>query len=297
MPIVTLTSDWNRNDWYLPRLKGRLYGYFRDLKTRRMQTVSGESVPAGSPTGSPAEGRGTVPDEDCTVVDISHSVRPFDVAGACFILRNCYRDFPEGTIHLLAVECEPSPGKPMVIVPADGQYVVGIDDGRFSLLFDPLPDRAYRLPAPGTFSTFMAAEQFADAVGVIVENAFEYRTEPCVPAGSGAERPAIMSDRILGRVIYIDSYGNAVTNIPREAFSRLYAGRAAACGREPALEICVQGPYLKLHSVCRRYSDVACGSDVAVFNSLGLLELAVNGGNFAQVENIDTTAEVTVRFG
>ena len=60
--------------------------------------------------------------------------------------------------------------------------------------------------------------------------------------------------------------------------------------------IYVQGPYLKLESISEGYWDVEPGEEVAFFNSLELLELAINSGNFAAVEGIDTTAEVLIKF-
>lgn len=285
MPIVTITSDWNKNDWYLPKLKGSIYSYFHDL-----QAKEGVLLADGDQAGA-HPGRCEI-----TVTDITHSVRPFDVAEACFILRNCYRDFPEGTIHLLAVDSEPSPEKPMAIVSSAGRYVVGINDGRFSLLFDKLPPLGFKLLPPDGFSTFAALEQFTEAVGIIMENTFGDKTVPCTLAGAGMERPVVMEDRILGRVIYIDSYGNAVTNISREIFAKHYTARTDSSQEKPDFVIYVSGPYLKFRSVSRVYSDVPCGSELALFNSLGLLEIAVNNGNFSRVENIDTTAEVMIKF-
>lgn len=266
MYIITIISDWLHCDYYLPKLMGGLYSLSNEVR----------------------------------MVDLSHSSAPFNIPQACFVLKNSYKNFPEGSVHLLAVNSEPEQETPMVVVQYDGHWFVGPNDGRFSLLLDygkdVPPAAAYVLPLPGLFSTFMACGLFIKAVALITENKVEQELERVPLKMVGNDVPVIMEDRIVGRVVYIDSYGNAITNISRETFARGYINWKANNEHDPDFIIYVQGPYLKITTIHDCYTDVQNGCTVALFNSVGLLELAIHNGNFAQVENIDTTAEVMIKF-
>ncbi|MPM95371.1 hypothetical protein SDC9_142525 [bioreactor metagenome] len=95
-------------------------------------------------------------------------------------------------------------------------------------------------------------------------------------------------DSITGRVVYIDSFGNAVTNIDKSLFDRVHRARNYT--------IYIQGPYSKIRYISSGYSSHYPGQIFALFNSLGLLELGVYQGNIATLENINTATEIKIRF-
>lgn len=265
MNIITVTSDWCEHDYYLPVLMGKICCLLPDSK----------------------------------VVNLTNSVKAFNIPQACFILRHSYKNFPTGTIHLLAVNSEPSAANPMVAVKYNGHWFVFPDDGRFALLADPVQGelpKAYKLPQGEEDSTFRAGGLFARAAARITEGRIEAEGEAYLLKPGGQDIPAVLEDRIIGRVVYIDSYGNAITNISKETFARGYITWKGSHEEDPDFVIYVQGPYLKLYNIYNTYGDVQNGGTVAFFNSAGLLELAINSGNFAQVEGIDTTAEVMIKF-
>lgn len=266
MNIITVTSDWSECDYYLPRLTGELYSVLPEAK----------------------------------VVNITHTVHAFNIPEACFLLKNSYGSFPSGTIHLIAVNSEPAPDRPMVLVKYNGHWFVFPDDGRFALLLEPdrfpAPAEVYRLPLPDKPSTFSACGLFVKAADLIAGQKIVSGAEPHRLKLAGCDIPSVTGDRIVGRVVYIDSYGNAITNISREIFARGYINWKANVEHDPGFVIYVQGPYLKICNIYTDYNQVHSGGTVALFNSAGLLELAINNGNFAKVENIDTTAEITIKF-
>ena len=136
MAVVTIISDWNRNDYYLAALKGRILSHCPDT----------------------------------TIVDITHQVSSFNSAQAAFILRNCYRNYPEGTIHLICVNTESSPEKPHVVDPVHSkQYFIGCDNGFFGLLLDEDPEEIMVLKKnpdhPGSFAELYG---FADCACNII---------------------------------------------------------------------------------------------------------------------------------
>lgn len=254
MNVITITSDWSKSDYYLPVLKGKLLSS----------------------------------DVSSVIVDISNSISPLDVLQSMFVLKNSYAHFPKGSIHLICVDCEPSEDEPIVIAEHDGHFFVGKNDGRFVHLFDEMPPVAYALRLPAEFSSFMAADQFASAVKIIEENSFVRDTDKCELKTEVLLRPVCMEDSIIGRVIYIDSYGNGIVNISKKLFEQMRRNRD--------FEILVQGPYAKIPTISKTYSSVDQGEMVAFFNSLGLLEVAINKGDIASMEDLQTSSEITVRF-
>ncbi|MEN6618936.1 MAG: SAM-dependent chlorinase/fluorinase [Rikenellaceae bacterium] len=254
MTIVTITSDWNKGDYYLGALKGKLISMSKDIQ----------------------------------LVEIANSIPAFDVLQEIFILKNSYNYFPKGSIHLLGVMSEPSPGVPMVVVFADNHYFIGVNDGRFSLLFDSLPAIAFAIEQDKYFSNFSALDLFVRGVESVIDNSFELNTFATNIKKEITTKVVYNEDSVTGRVVYIDSFGNAVTNIERKIFNKLHRGRD--------FTIFVQGPYTKINTISHSYSQHLPGEILALFNSLGLLEIAVNQGNIAMLENLNTASEIRIKF-
>lgn len=268
MPLITITSDWNKNDCYLPVLKGRLHSLCGKIG------------------------------EACQTVDVSNSVKPFDLFEACFILKHSFLSFPQGTIHIIAVGESPLSSGKITVAKAMGHYFIGVDDGKFQLLFNhPENVEAYSAVCGGSDGPFAEAECFCEAVEAIMCGK---ELETAALQRGGAERAVVMIDKIIGRIVYIDSYGNAITNISQSDFLKVYDMVEEAGGIDsgdgPDFVVYVGGPHLKFNDIHDWYNSVAPGNEVVIFNSLGLLEIAVNRGNFAVAEGVDTTTEVLVKF-
>ena len=254
MPIVTLTSDWNSSDYYVGSLKGAIHA-----------RCSGVDI-----------------------IDISHQIRNFDVVQGVFVLRYAFGHFPKGTIHLMAVQSEPEPLVPMAIVEAQGHHFVGLNDGRFSLLFEEPPVQAFALPIPAEPHSFAALSLFTRAVAAIIEERVESEAKPCTLCTESQGRPVYTAEEIVGRVIYIDSYGNAITNISRTLFTRVSRGRM--------FEIFVSVPSAKLSRIVGAYDEAATGQMLALFNNIGFLEIAINKANLALLEGLEIHSEIRIKF-
>jgi S-adenosylmethionine hydrolase len=100
MAIITLTSDWGLSDYYVPAVKGAIYS----------------ALP------------------NANIVDITHNIEAFDIRSAAFIVKNCYKNFPKGSIHILAIDTEESKKNPHVVVKANEHYFIGTDNSIFSLI-------------------------------------------------------------------------------------------------------------------------------------------------------------------
>jgi len=229
-------------------------------------------------------------DEDARIVDITHQIRPFNIPEAAFILRNSYSHFPRGTIHLIGIKSVPGKEQHHILVIRDGHYFIGADNGIFGLMFPEAPDRVIRLSMQNALPTFPSLGLYTLAIkhliqGAPVEELGEEQTSyyKRIPL-----RPTIDESVIIGRVVYIDSYHNAITNISRDLFDRVSEQRK--------YQIFVQSNSNKISRISKNYHDTPEGELLALFNSLNLLEIAMNGGNAAQILSLDTDSTVRIRF-
>lgn len=246
VPIVTLTSDYGEGSPHVAQLKGALL--------RRAPLA--------------------------TVVDITHSVRKFDPLEAVFHLRHIAPEFPDGTVHLLCVKVDCT--RPLRLVKYRRQYFLGADHEAFGLLFEePEPHLVFDLSevrSEGHLPTFPEREWFVPAAAHLANGgAAEVLGRLAGPLEPGAWIPPRVEPRALvGRVLFIDHYGNAVTNITREVFEAVIGDRQFL--------IPMRSTRMDFRRISERYSDVGSGDNAAVFNSAGYLELAMNnqaapGGN------------------
>ncbi len=256
MSIVTLTTDWNKDDYYSGSLKGKILGLCDRVR----------------------------------IVDISHKVPPFNISHAAFILRNSYQHFPPGSIHIIGVNTEGSEEMPYLLVQYKKHFFIGTDNGIFGLLFSEEPDRIISLRTRGerqSFSSFsifaetackIASGEKPESLGKVVRE-FKRR----IPI-----RAAIEKNVLTGSVIYIDSFRNAITNISKDLFDRVGEGRD--------FEIFVQSNHYVIKKINRYYHETPPGEILALFNSVGLLEIAMNQGNAADLLGLSTNSGIRVKF-
>ncbi len=253
MTIVTITSDWNRGDYYLGILKGRLLSVKKEIE----------------------------------IVEITNSIPCFDVLQEVFVLRNSYQAFPKGSIHLMCVMSEPSADIPMIVVFADDHYFIGVNDGRFSLMFKDLPAIAFEIERE-EISSFSAPVLFAKGVEIVTENSFQTRTRATSIVKEIMTEVVSGENQIIGKVIYLDSFGNAITDIDRKLFDKLHRGRD--------FTIFIHGPRSRIEKISQSYNQNSPGELLALFNSLGLLEIAVNQGNISTLEGLGVSSEIRIKF-
>lgn len=195
MPVVTLTTDFGLQDYYVAVIKGTLL--------RR--------------------------DDHLNLVDITHQVNNYDIVQAAFIFRNAWRSFPAGTIHLLSVNDLYSSNKRFLLVHHEDHFFVGPDNGLLSLVFQPFPEVVYEIPFPPE-AVFPVGELFAIAVDHI--NSEKPLNEIGPPAGDIVQRisfqPVIGPSYIRGTIIHVDNYENAVVNISKSLFEQVGRNRPFA---------------------------------------------------------------------
>jgi S-adenosyl-L-methionine hydrolase (adenosine-forming) len=253
MPIITLTTDWNSEDYYLGIVKGKLLSL--------CSTVN--------------------------IIDISHRIPPFNTSQAAFVLRNSFFHFPPGSIHLIFINAEPSEKNPILIVKAQEHYFIGADTGIFDLILNQEPETIIKPALNVQHNIF---EEYTRLAASIVEgkHIMEMGEELNSYSKVTSLRATIDEKTITGSVIYIDSYMNAVTNITRELFERI--------GKSRNFEIYVQSKHYRISIVNDFYHQSPVGELLAIFNSAGLLEIAINKGSAARLLNLEVNSTVRVEF-
>ncbi|MBF6571030.1 MAG: SAM-dependent chlorinase/fluorinase [Candidatus Binataceae bacterium] len=219
-----------------------------------------------------------------TLIDLTHGIPPQSVTAGAIALRESWRYFPRGTVFVAVVD--PGVGtdrRPLAIETLAGCRLVGPDNG---LLF-PAADQAgiariVELTAPRyrlrhLSSTFHGRDIFAPAAAYLWKGTRIDSLGPRVDklATLHLERPVESDREISGTVMYIDGYGNLVTNIDRAGIDRL---SARFSGRRLWVKILRVTPL----PITNTYGEAPKGAPLATFGSFELLEVAIRDGSAAK---------------
>jgi Uncharacterized conserved protein len=240
--IITLTTDFGLKDPYVGAMKGVILSINSDI----------------------------------LITDITHEIPSYDVFKGAFALRNFYRYFPEGTIHVVVVDPGVGGRRKPIAVEADEGMFVGPDNGIFSFIYSESKTvKVVEISNPryvlaNVSSTFHGRDIFAPAaahlsLGVPVDNLGE---KVANPVKLPIKEPEVRENEIIGEIIYTDNFGNLVSNIPDDLIkpgSRIYVGKSIIKGTS------------------KSYSDVPKGELLAIIGSSGFLEISVNQGRASEV--------------
>lgn len=261
MAIITLTTDFGYKDHFVGALKGSIYSAYADAK----------------------------------IVDISHNIKPFNIQECAYILKNSYKTFPKGTIHIVGVDSELTPENEHIIVMVDGHYFISANNGVICLITSEIsPEKIVEINIPDSPNgSFPVLDVFVKAACHIVRGGtLEVVGKPFSKLKELKEfAPRITNDgdTIIGSVMYIDNYGNVVTNIQKSLFEAYRNGRA--------YELTARNR--KISAIHNKYSDIinfeleksqrkGPGDILALFNSSDYIELAIYKSDLNTVGSAST---------
>ncbi|MFM1744818.1 MAG: hypothetical protein RLZZ630_755 [Bacteroidota bacterium] len=255
MPIITLTSDWGNRDYHTAALKGALLS----------------AIP------------------EARIVDVSHDIARHNIQQAAFIFRNALRFFPAGTMHLIALQSHTGSTPGNLCLKKDSQMFMGLNDGFFSLVFDDDPIDMVEVSRASDEPVQSIAMMVRCAVHLLNgKNVYELGSRPEQFIRRGAFKPSFTDELIRGVVVYIDQFGNIVTNISRDLFEKQRAGRR--------FEIIIRKTTNSLETIRLDYSEVDQGDVLALFNEAGFLEIAINQGNAHDLLYLRLNDHIRVEF-
>ncbi|RZJ66138.1 MAG: hypothetical protein EOO50_10755 [Flavobacterium sp.] len=253
MSIITLTTDYGLRDHFVGALKGKLLSEY----------------------------------DEATIIDISHGIDPFNAAEASYIVEAAYSSFPKGSVHIIGVDIELSREVRHIAMQWNGHFFICADNGILGFLtqkivpeklvainiHDRLPDDATDLDVFVKVACHLAKGGLLNVVGRDIESIKEL-TEL---------KPIISTDNksIKGYVVYVDHFGNVVTNISKKMFAEV--------GKNRPYEIVLRSVTNTIKTILPKYSDVVAsdnfpekfyeGQKLAIFNAAGNLEIALYRSN------------------
>jgi S-adenosylmethionine hydrolase len=253
MAIITLTTDFGHKDAYGAILKAAILSQ----------------------------------DASLSIIDISHEVAAANIAQGAFLLGSAYKNFPQHTVHLVAVDSLGDPTNKFIAMELEGQFFLGADNGLFSLISDWDPEKVV-LVSKGEQTSFPARDILAPiavklANGAILEDLGEEFTDM-----RKFLKRSIKANKqeIIGHVLHIDHYGNLITNIPKRDFDILSKDKEfiVGIGKE------------QLTTIHNSPSDVEAGDCFVLFNHLGLLEVGIKNGHANQLLGMQFDSPVWIKF-
>jgi S-adenosylmethionine hydrolase len=231
-PTITLLTDFGTADGYVGEMKGVLLS----------------ALP------------------DATIVDIAHDIAPQDTEGARLALARYWRRYPVGAVHLVVIDPGVGSDRAAIAVASEGRFLVGPDTGVLSPALLGTTTSAVRLAIPrGAAPTFHGRDVFAPAAARLAQGApIESLGETfAAPRVRRTPEPHKRGDGVIvGEVIHIDRFGNAVTNLLAP-----HGGSVDVAGQSLI--------------ITRTYADVDSGKYTAVSGSSGLVEIAKRDGDAA----------------
>jgi S-adenosylmethionine hydrolase len=233
--VITLTTDFGYKDGYVGCLKGVILNIAPEVK----------------------------------IVDLCHEIRAFDVISASVVVANAYRYFPDGTIHVIVVDPGVGSSRRPILVKANKHYFVGPDNGVFSyILMNETNIKAYELTAQKFFAdtistTFHGRDIFSPVAAHLAAGRepreFGKAIDPETLVREKMPAVEVKGKRVTGYVVYIDGFGNLITNIPGKYVkknSRLTLGKKL------------------IGNLSLTYADVSPGQVAAFVASHGFVEIA-----------------------
>jgi S-adenosylmethionine hydrolase len=255
MSLITLTTDFGTKDHFVGAVKGAIYSELIDAK----------------------------------IVDITHEISPFNITETAYILKNSYKSFPKGTIHIVGVDSELSEENKHIALELDGHFFVCPDNGIISMITSEIkPTKIVEINIHDRIeSSFPVLDVFVQVACFIARggnltvigkeiNDFKKNTE--IKPKTNQKQ-----NQIIGGIVYIDNYGNIITNISKKMFQEIGKGRSFKMNAK-------NHSFTKIFS---KYNEVANnnaysnqqyeGHKLALFNSAEYIEIAIYRSNLNTV--------------
>jgi len=261
VPLITMTTDFGLSDGYVGAMKGVILGI----------------VPGA------------------TIIDITHDIHPHGISDAAFVIATAAPYFPAGTVHMIVVDPGVGSERRAIAARVGEMFFVAPDNGVLTHILRPfsgespqaeivhLTRREYWLSQVS--NTFHGRDVFAPvaahlAAGVPLSDLGEPIDDPIL---LDLPQPRKRGDGILeGHVIYVDRFGNLITNIPGMWLDNSTQWQIEVAGRT-------------IDRLCTTYADAPRGHLLALIGSAGMLELSVREGSAALTLGTGEGTKVTVR--
>jgi hypothetical protein len=263
-PIITLTTDFGTNDHFVGVMKGVIL----------------DIVP------------------EAAIVDICHSVQPFDVLDGALTISQAYSYFPNRTVHIVVVDPGVGTARRPILASSDKYHFIAPDNGVLSLVYAResrlhvrhiTSDHYFLQPLSNTFH---ARDIFAPVAAYLAKevDALKFGDEIEEYTRFSAPKPkAVDANRLRGVVLKVDRFGNLITNITPQDAPMLFAS-----GAKPFKILVGKSEITEISSA---YAEGGPNQVIALMGSMGFLEIAANRAPAAQLTGAGKGAEVSIILG
>ena len=258
MPLITFLSDFGWRDHYVAAIKAKILSEDTNLQ----------------------------------VIDISHNINKHDIIHAAHVLKSVYQDFPEGSVHLVAVNNRSEPNEAMIAIEIKNHFFLGSNNGLLSLLRDKNPDKIIRISSEDEIKGNFPAKDILAVAAVKI-----LKTKKLEGIGEALATedfkkfitPKVKATReiIQGHVVHIDDYGNLITDILKYDYDILSKGKSVQ----------IKFRNYSLTGVQKHYHESQGGEAFAIFNDQGVLEIGIKQGHAAELLGMEYNSMVSVKFG
>ncbi|MDI5889148.1 SAM hydrolase/SAM-dependent halogenase family protein [Flavobacterium yafengii] len=267
MSIITLTTDYGLKDHFVGALKGKILSEY----------------------------------SEALIIDISHDIDQFNTVEASYIIGASYASFPKGTVHLVGVDMESNKENQHIVMQWNNHYFIAADNGILSMLsqkivpqkmvainiHDRLPSEATDLDVFVKVACHLAKGGLMNVIGKEINTIKQVTNLQATISDDG--------NSLKGHVIYIDHFGNVITNISKKYFIEVAKGRP--------YEIVLKTKNIK--TILPNYSAIASsdkypiksyeGEKLAIFNEAGFLEIAIFRSNPSKVGSANSLLGLSYR--
>ncbi|HOP46634.1 MAG TPA: SAM-dependent chlorinase/fluorinase [Desulfobacteraceae bacterium] len=220
--------------------------------------------------------------QNATVVDISHLIKPGSIMHAASLLMETYRFFPKGTVHLVVVDPGVGSERRPILVKTEDYIFVGPDNGVLWPVITSnehpgvihITERRYFLK--NVSHTFHGRDIFAPVsahlsygadpldIGIEIDDAVKF----CLPSPVETKSRYSKGKMLSGQIMRVDHFGNLISNIHEEDLQKFLRES------KPVIRI----GDIVIEGLSGTYSDAKTGDMLAIIGSSGFLEIAVNSG-------------------
>ncbi len=256
-PIITLTTDFGEDSPYVAAMKGVILSI----------------------------------NPSARLVDLSHQIPPQDIRFANYFLAAAISYFPAGSIHVVVVDPGVGTERAALAIQAAGQHLLAPDNGCLTSVLQVLGGKAIvrrleerRFWRPSISSTFHGRDIFAPAAAHLSRGVDPSELGPVISSWQRLEllAPVRKGGRLTGEVLFVDHFGNLITNIPGDWMDQ--APAALQVGEQQVSQF----------RWVASYGAAPEGTLVVLVSSTGLVEIAITNGNAAQRLGVNVGASVCI---
>ncbi len=260
-PLITLLTDFGDRDWFVAAMKGAILSIHPQAH----------------------------------IIDLTHQIAPHGIDEAGYFLKSCYREFPEGTIHVVVVDPGVGSERRAIIVKSERYYFLAPDNGVLTCIFDEeqpvevreIDLRKFRRESPG--QTFDGRDLFAPVAARLAKD------EPFESYGPviGDYRTFVIAQPrweqtvLVGEIAHVDRFGNLISNLTQQ---HLEKARSVAMRRQLSIRI---GERI-IEGVVNSYSEGMAEKPSALINSDGKLEIFLKEASAADLLQVGRGERIEV---